>query len=605
MNVRYRRLLAAACAFFVVSTYVKLRELVITQEYHDAVHVDPRWSRLADAWYWIVFSRDEAIVFVGLAAALILLARVRPEGGGSRVVRVIATIVWIALPVLSLVEVVGLSYYATYQTPFPVTDLVFIRWARELVATANPFASGRVLIGLALVVVLYPAFALAAARAPGLARRGIAAIATGAALVLACGLVAHRPVLAGSLLSPHPAVWFLFGRRPAFERLPPAGVLTPVGPARRAYRVDRPPANLIIVILESTPAGTVFPYNPAARAGRGLLDQFGADITVFDAIFSPAPVSARAFQAIVSGHRPWSVGADPSSGAETLAEVMHRRGFRTELLFTADANLPGMDDLGRRGMDRSLSRSHWPGEERYANLLWGRDDALVFDELKRFVAGQTRESQPFFLIAGTSNPHAPYELDKIPGAVSAGIPKEAHAALVAYDFELLTDFYAALKRSAVADRTAVLIFGDHGEAFNEHPDNIIHSKNLFEENVHVACLLAAPGRLGLPAHVSQIGSLVDVRATVFDLVGLDEPAGDGVSWLIDAPERLVLSATDYGPGQLALRNARYSYVLWPTSGREALFDRTADPGERTNLAAAQPDVLAGFRRRLPPEFQPR
>jgi hypothetical protein len=70
-----------------------------------------------------------------------------------------------------------------------------------------------------------------------------------------------------------------------------------------------------------------------------------------------------------------------------------------------------------------------------------------------------------------------------------------------------------------------------------------------------------------------------------------------MSLLFEAPSRLVVSMTEWGPGQLALRDQRYVYVLSRT-GRELLFDRVADPMEQTNLVTVHPDIAAGFRARF-------
>ena len=597
MNRAYARFLASSCAFFVVSLYVKLREVVVTDEYHDAVHATGPFLRAYDAWYTVVFSRDEAIVFLALAALTLLVARLRPAPGAW--LRSTAGVcAWGVLPVLSAIEVMGLSYYDVYQTPFPMRDIVFLRWARELAASSDVFSS-RVVIGLGLIVVAYgAAWGLYRRLPPRPARRLAQAVTAGAALILACGVVAPRPVLAGSLLSPHPVVWFFVGERPSFERLPADEALVPIGPARRAHDVAVRPRNVILVVLESTPASVVYPYNAAATAGRRLLDTFPDDVTVFDSVYAPAPFSARSFVAMAFGQRPWMTPASAPPRSETLAEILRRRGFRTEAYFMGDSALPGYDDVTRRGLDRFVDENSGEGVDRYARLSWGRDDRFAFDEMGKFIDRQPLDGQPFFLTVVTANPHVPYEIGKLPGRQPIADPKAAHAALVEYDFDLFTDFYARLKKSGLAETTAVLVVGDHGEAFNEHADNIIHSKNLYEENVHVACLLVAPGRLGLPRRIPQLGTLQDMRATVFDLLGIQEPAGHGVSLLFEAPERWILSSTDYGPGQLALRDARYTYVLWPTSGRSALFDRQTDPGEHRDVSAEHPDVAARFRSRL-------
>ena len=58
---------------------------------------------------------------------------------------------------------------------------------------------------------------------------------------------------------------------------------------------------------------------------------------------------------------------------------------------------------------------------------------------------------------------------------------------------------------------------------------------------------------------------------------------------------------DYGKGPrrwIAVRTLRHKYALFACDGgREELYDLRADPHERTNLAAAQPELAAAFRER--------
>src|SRR5262249_17783635 len=73
----------------------------------------------------------------------------------------------------------------------------------------------------------------------------------------------------------------------------------------------------------------------------------------------------------------------------------------------------------------------------------------------------------------------------------------------------------------LADRTLWIVFGDHGEAFGQHEGNFGHTFQLYDENVHVPFLVAAPGHPGLktPGRSTRIVSLVDIAPTLLDLLG--------------------------------------------------------------------------------------
>jgi arylsulfatase A-like enzyme len=171
--------------------------------------------------------------------------------------------------------------------------------------------------------------------------------------------------------------------------------------------------------------------------------------------------------------------------------------------------------------------------------------------------------------------------------------------LVDYDLHLLSELYAWMKKKGVAERTLLLVLGDHGEAFGEHPGNFGHAAFIYEENVHIACFILHPRRLGLPRHIAQLGSEVDLRATIRDILGRRDAApGSGMSLLYEDAGRLVANFTENGVSRFGLRDARFTYIYTPHAEAEQVYERRRDPRETTNLARREPLVSARYRARL-------
>ncbi len=80
-----------------------------------------------------------------------------------------------------------------------------------------------------------------------------------------------------------------------------------------------------------------------------------------------------------------------------------------------------------------------------------------------------------------------------------------------------------LERHGPLTNLVAVVIGDHGEAFGEH-GQVLHSFNLFEENVHVPCVLINP-ELFHGERLGRIGGLYDVPSTVLDVLGVDVPSG--------------------------------------------------------------------------------
>jgi membrane-anchored protein YejM (alkaline phosphatase superfamily) len=58
-------------------------------------------------------------------------------------------------------------------------------------------------------------------------------------------------------------------------------------------------------------------------------------------------------------------------------------------------------------------------------------------------------------------------------------------------------------------QTVWIVLGDHGEAFGQHEGNYGHAFHVYEENVHVPFLIAAPELVPSEIRTRQMVSLID------------------------------------------------------------------------------------------------
>lgn len=595
----YRGAAASVWAFLLVGLFVKLAELLRTFEHRRLIPSDDELARrLGQIDLLLRFTWQEFAIAAVLLAGLALWQRSSPEPtrwsrralSGARAV----------LALLAVISVFGIAYYSVYHTHFTLDDLQYVGWAPHLIASPElftlPITFG--LLWWTLVTIGLPRVLAALMPAYGVRHSVLSALLLSA--VAAITFAAGRPSLAEARLEENPVAWMLFGRRMEYTDLPPVDLVAPIGPLQRAFDVAERPRNVILIALESTPAMAISAYQPEAEGGRRMFSQFGDDITLFSSVFSVAPNSTAGLVSALVGRTPIPspAAALKAAGATpTLSEMLKARGFQTQFLFNGPTD-PVRTALRGRGFDRALMLdSVWPGSADYQRTTWGWEDRLLFETGRAFLEAQNENAPPFFLMLHSNNTHHPYTVDHLPAGAGGNGEKARHRMLVNHTLELVTDLYAWLRESGLADSTAVLVYGDHGEAFGEHEGNFIHSKELYAENIHVPMWLLHPRRLGLPAQIDQLGSLDDITPTVLDILGLETENRHGMSLLFRAPARLVVSMTDWGPGQVALRDERYVYVLSRT-GRELLFDRLADPMEQTNLVRTLPEVAARFRARL-------
>jgi arylsulfatase A-like enzyme len=164
-----------------------------------------------------------------------------------------------------------------------------------------------------------------------------------------------------------------------------------------------------------------------------------------------------------------------------------------------------------------------------------------------------------------------------------------------------------LQQRGVLDRSLVALTSDHGEELFEH-DGFEHGHTMYDEVLRVPLILwgsqVAPGRESIPV------SLLDLAPTILDAAGVAAPARDaatatdgglpGLS-LFDAaraawPQQRVVIGERllYGPETKAIVRWPYKAILEIDSGKAMLFDLTADPGERNDLAAQRPEELGAL-----------
>jgi arylsulfatase A-like enzyme len=166
---------------------------------------------------------------------------------------------------------------------------------------------------------------------------------------------------------------------------------------------------------------------------------------------------------------------------------------------------------------------------------------------------------------------------------------------------------------------AVVITSDHGEHLGER-GLTGHGLFPYEENMHVPLLIKYPGGIKRPGADHDLVSTIDIAPTLCALAGADFPSDQGQALsLLDTPRHDLVSwerhnfETGYESFKekhpnvdwerynlgyvVALKDGRCKYV-WTSAGPQFLFDLRQDPGEQTNLAHSEPDLLSHYQGRF-------
>jgi arylsulfatase A-like enzyme len=216
------------------------------------------------------------------------------------------------------------------------------------------------------------------------------------------------------------------------------------------------------------------------------------------------------------------------------------------------------------------------------NSSFGVDEPATVTRMLQWIDAQ-RGGRPFFLTYLPIAGHHPYETSQ-PGPFPEPDEFGRYRNALHDGDASLGAFMQGLQARGLAEHTLWIVFGDHGEAFGQHEGNYGHTFNLYDENVHVPMLIAAPGLVVRQVRSRRVVSLVDVAPTVLDLAGLPAPEIYQGQSMLAPGARMALFFADYSLRWIGLRDGSLKVIHALDSGRSSLFDLDADPGERVNLA---------------------
>lgn len=389
---------------------------------------------------------------------------------------------------------------------------------------------------------------------------------------------------------------------PLLDACSPAGAPRPEAPRR------------IVLVVIDTLRAVALPFHGADRETAPFLAELADFSLVFERAWAASTWTAPSTASIFTSRYPNQHGVvlglrvrrDSGEidaveinripeGLETIPVFLRSRGYAT---FGASANV----NVGPRiGFDR--------GFDRFELLRYKQGygaEALVDRvlEWKDELLGQPKS----FLYLHVMDPHPPYQRHERWMPADAPRPERPLADRAAYDSEIrfvdeaLRRLFAELRLLGDA---AVFVTSDHGQEFDEH-GGLGHGFQVYGELTHVPLLLHLPGTDAPRGRIARDVSNLDILPTLRFLLGAP-PSPDEVGESLlpaqveergAAREIFAMRTNDEG-GERARKRAvlrgRFKLIVTEPEGRAELYDVQDDPGERVDLAAAQPERVDELR----------
>lgn len=415
-------------------------------------------------------------------------------------------------------------------------------------------------------------------------------------------------------------------------------VSVPFAVERERASVEHP--NVILVMVDTLRADALSAYGFPEPVSPNI-DALAARGTLFERALAPSSWTWPSTASLFTGLTPPEHGVLDQNACflsydhRTLAEAFQDAGWRTgafstNTLITATKNFDqGFETFEEAEWARI--REIWPGVE-----AWLRD------------AGDER----FFLYLHLTDPHTPWEpepefLERWAGDRPPGwrpkstwneikrrlegrpVDEARLQAYVDYDRSLysaeiasldaaLGDLFALVDELGMTGETVIALTSDHGEEFFEH-GAYHHTKQLFEEVLHVPLVLAGPG-IEAGRRVSEPVEMRFLGPTLLAHLGLERRDNLAGVNLLDALQRSAAAATpfyagtevgwwvDETTGRVVVKERpmaaatrgdhRFVWMLAnpeAPEGEERFYDHATDPGEEVDLSGQRATEVTRYR----------
>jgi arylsulfatase A-like enzyme len=318
----------------------------------------------------------------------------------------------------------------------------------------------------------------------------------------------------------------------------------------------------------------------------------------------------------------------------TVAEVLKAAGYVTGMTGKWGLGEPGTTGVpNRQGFDEwfgYLNQAH--AHDYYPTYLWRNQEKIViegnldgrqetyshdlFTEFALdFIRRHGRGERPFFLYLPYCIPHSKYQIPSTEPYTGRGWGTDAtvHAAMVTRMDGDIGRIMALLAELNIDEKTIVFFCSDNGAAqrwekvFDSSGPLRGRKRDMYEGGIRTPMIVRWPSRVPEGAASDQVWAFWDFLPTAAELAGVEPPEGiDGLSVLpalvgVRQPELaerfLYWEFFERGFHQ-AVRQGDWKAVRRGPGEPLELYDLKNDPGEKRDVAADHPEVVARIERYL-------
>jgi len=314
----------------------------------------------------------------------------------------------------------------------------------------------------------------------------------------------------------------------------------------------------------------------------------------------------------------------------TLADLLARAGYQTGIFgkWHLGDNFPARPrDVGFREVlihggggvgqtpdfwgndyfdDTYRHNGNWKKFAGYCTDVW-------FDQALEFI--KENRDRPFFAYIPTNAAHGPFLVDEKYSRpyrdLGVPSPRAAFYGMVTNIDENIARLVKRLDELRLAEKTIVIFMTDNGSVAHVGDGTAYNAGmrgwkgSVYDGGHRVPCLIRYPdGNLTGGRDVAPLTAHIDLVPTLVELCGLRRPKDldwDGVSLVPllnesgNLPERILFVHSQRIEHPVKWRQCAVMTDRWRLIDGSELYDMTADPGQKQDLAADYPDVVTSMR----------
>ncbi len=359
--------------------------------------------------------------------------------------------------------------------------------------------------------------------------------------------------------------------------------------------------NVIVVVLESTPAEYVTSYNSTIRA-TPFLDSIKNNAVQFNAIYAHVPATNKSMVSFLCSTYPQlsfkSITKEhPDIPLPSVTSELKKLGYRTAFFNSGDNRYQNAEGfLKYRGFDivndyrdNTCAATVFTDRRYKDDNLEGVNDSCLSVNLFNWIKNDP--TKPFFTMLWTFQTHYPYyPAGRHINYGTGNHSLEKYLNALRQADETIMQITERLKKENLLESTLIVVMGDHGEAFGRHGQTT-HAAGIFEENLHIPLLFINPGLFN-GEQIDVPGGISDIAPSIFSVLNKPAPAvWQGENLFSENRRKRVYFFSPYSDYLFGFREDNYKFIFNATDNTFDLYDLKSDPVESTNIADKQPEYV--------------